>query len=56
MDEINIVIAELQVALALVESKPVDNVRLKATLDRALEDLKAAIKAASGQAKGGGDT
>lgn len=56
MKDINLVIRELQVALSLLEFKDPDKKRLKATLNQALVDLKAAIVATTGDNPGGGDT
>lgn len=56
MDKINLVIAELQLVLAMLEVKPPDKKRLQETLDQALADLRAAAKAITGNEPGGGET
>jgi hypothetical protein len=55
MDQIRLVIAELEVVLVLLESDDPSKARIKATLDQALDDLKAAAKAITGQNAGGGE-
>lgn len=55
MDQIRVVIAELELVLALLDTNKPDAKRVKATLDQALVDLSAAAKAISGQNPGGGE-
>jgi len=57
MEQINLVIAELQLVLAMLETKPpVSKTRLKAVLDQAAADLNAAAKAITGDNPGIGET
>ncbi|MBN8734164.1 MAG: hypothetical protein J0L64_26745 [Acidobacteria bacterium] len=57
MDQINLVIAELQLVLAMLETKPpVASARLKALLAQAAADLSAATKAITGDNPGIGET
>ena len=56
MDQIRVVIAELEVVLAMLESSEPNAPRIKAALDQAFADLKAAVKAITGQNPGGGET
>lgn len=57
MEQINLVIAELQLVLAMLETKPpVSKARLKSVLDQAVADLNAAAKAITGDNPGIGDT
>jgi hypothetical protein len=55
MGQIRVVIAELEVVLAMLESSEPNTSRIKATLDLALADLKEAAKAITGQNPGGGE-
>jgi hypothetical protein len=57
MDQINLVIAELQLVLAMLETKPpASKARLKSVLDQAVADLNAAAKAITGDNPGIGET
>jgi len=56
MDLINVVIADLELALALLKAKDPDEKRLKTVLAAAAADLAAATKALVGEQKGGGET
>ena len=56
MDQIRVVIAELEVVLAMLESREKNVPRIKATLNQALSDLNAAVKAITGENPGGGET
>ena len=56
MDQIRVVIAELEVVLAMLESREKNVPRIKATLNQALLDLNAAVKAITGENPGGGET
>ncbi|MCZ2149777.1 MAG: hypothetical protein LC126_18610 [Bryobacterales bacterium] len=55
MEKLNLVIAELQLAIAMVEANPQDP-RLKKLFDDAISDLKAAAKSITGQDPGPPDT
>lgn len=56
MDQINLVIADLQLVAAILETKSPDKARLKAALQQAAEDLKTATAALTGIDGGGGET
>jgi hypothetical protein len=55
MEQIRVVIAELQLVLAMLAKNPPDP-RVKATLEQAEKDLKEAIRSITGQQGGGGET
>ncbi len=55
MDLINVVIADLELVLALLKSKDVDQKRVKSALATASADLEAATKSIVGEQKGGGE-
>jgi hypothetical protein len=55
MDQIRIVIAELEVVLALLEAEKPNAARVKSALDQALADLREAAKTITGQNPGGGE-
>ena len=56
MDQLKIVIAELELTLAMLAAKPADAARISAMLNQAFADLRAATKAITGNDPTGGET
>ena len=56
MDQIKVVIAELELVLAMLAVKPADAKRIELTLNQAIEDLRKATKAITGNDPGAGET
>jgi hypothetical protein len=56
MEQIKLVIADLELILALLSVSQPNALRIKSTLDQATADLKEAARAITGQNPGGGET
>ena len=56
MEQIKLVIADLELILALLAVSQPNTLRIKSALDQAAADLKEATKAITGQNPGGGET